>query len=230
LLLKLKVVCTFDFGSDDVDVFIVGGGRSEESHPVAVAHSVSVDLCDLVVAAESVSYLQQRSTTNIIAMMYTNNKHHQAICASTATQTQKRISQTNPLSRAVKLMLWANTHLMPKNNGEMTKHTCKKQQMRRFEQIKIISRVMREVIYVSALSRCQRAAECAEKIPTGGVIKVTLFKSKIIASPVLCRLCFAREKNTGPKANRESATSVNHVAYILMYTHAGRNEVMYRVL
>jgi hypothetical protein len=53
--------------------------------------------------------------------------------------------------------------------------------MRRFAQIKIISRVMREVIYVLALSRCQRAAERAEKIPIGevkrhpGVIKITLF-------------------------------------------------------
>ena len=103
---------TFDFGSDDVDVFIVGGGGSEESHPIAVAHSVSVDLCDLVVAAESVSYLQQRSTTNIIAMMYKyKHKHHQAICAaaSTATQTQKRISQTNPLSRAVNWRLCGPT-------------------------------------------------------------------------------------------------------------------------
>lgn len=66
----IKFVYTFDFGADDVDVFIVGGGRSEESHPVAVAHSVSVDLCDLVVAAESVSYLQQRSTTNISDDVY----------------------------------------------------------------------------------------------------------------------------------------------------------------
>jgi len=70
-----------------------------------------------------------------------------------------------------------NTHLMPKNNGEMTKHThTKNQQMRCFAQIKIISRVMREVIYVSALSRrCHRAAERAEKIRHPGVIKVTLF-------------------------------------------------------
>jgi hypothetical protein len=133
---------TFDFGSDDVDVFIVGGGGSEESHPIAVAHSVSVDLCDLVVAAESVSYLQQRSTTNIIAMMYiqtqTSSSNMRGVDRNPNAKTHLSNKSIKPSGKLK--ALWPNTHLMPKNNGEMTKHThTKNQQMRCFAQIKIIS-------------------------------------------------------------------------------------------
>ena len=63
-------------------------------------------------------------------------------------------------------------------------------------------------------------------------LKLHSFTSKIIASPVLFLSDLHVRKYTGPKANRPSATTllITWRIYINLYIHAGRNEVMYRVL